>query len=194
MALAAYATGEDANTALRLRADKNIATLTKLVEVASRRIDYVCGRTFHPPGAVESRVFPCGFAAEDGVSEAATDDVLLDPTPVVEVANSEFADEWTTLPAGSVRFASPKQEGYPVNLVRFQGSWRFVRVSAKYGWLQVPEPIQRATVILASRLFEREQSPLGTVASGGELGDVPVQRYDPDFLSLVQSYRRRRVG
>lgn len=190
-----YATVAEVSTALQLDGTANSATLEHLIEVASGRIDYLCGRTFKP-ATQDVRVYQCGPSDADDVTEAVLDDLQSNPTPTLSVAASEFAaaDEWTTLTADAYRFDRPAVDDLPVTLVRIAGNHSWLRVDGHFGWPSVPKQIRRATILLTSRLWRREPSPLGTVASGGELGEQTVQTYDPDIRALVQSYRRRSIA
>ena len=65
-----------------------------------------------------------------------------------------------------------------------------VRVRGVFGFTSNPLVITQATVLQASRIFTRLQSPLG-VAGFGEMGVVRVTRaLDPDVAALVEPYRR----
>ena len=58
------------------------------------------------------------------------------------------------------------------------------------GWTAVPTSVKQATVITASRIFKRLDSPLG-VAGFGDMGVMRVGRgLDPDVQQLVQGLRR----
>jgi hypothetical protein len=73
------------------------------------------------------------------------------------------------------------------------GSQALVQVTAIFGWPSVPEPVTQATIIQASRLFKRYDSPLG-VAGFGDMGAIRVSRaLDPDVGQLVEPYRRMRL-
>jgi hypothetical protein len=73
------------------------------------------------------------------------------------------------------------------------GEQALVQVTAVFGWPAVPEPITQATIIQASRIFKRYDSPLG-VAGFGDLGAIRVSRFlDPDMAQLVEPYRRMRI-
>jgi hypothetical protein len=73
------------------------------------------------------------------------------------------------------------------------GEQALVQVTAVFGWPSVPEPVTQATIIQASRIFKRYDSPLG-VAGFGELGAIRVSRFlDPDMAQLVEPYRRMRL-
>jgi len=73
------------------------------------------------------------------------------------------------------------------------GEEALVQVTALWGWPAVPEPITQATIIQASRIFKRYDSPLG-VAGFGDLGVMRVSRaLDPDVMQLVEPYRKMRM-
>ena len=73
------------------------------------------------------------------------------------------------------------------------GSQALVQLTAVFGWPSVPEPVTQATIIQASRIFKRYDSPLG-VAGFGDLGAIRVSRFlDPDMAQLVEPYRRMRL-
>jgi hypothetical protein len=56
----------------------------------------------------------------------------------------------------------------------------------------VPKAIETATMIQASRIFKRFDSPLG-VAGFGDFGAVRVSRFlEPDVEQLVMPYRKMR--
>jgi hypothetical protein len=80
--------------------------------------------------------------------------------------------------------------GRPITGLRMtQAAWPMdgvtqVRVTAKWGWPAVPPRVKQATLLQASRLFERRNSPQG-VAGTTEWGAVRVTRLDPDVFSLV---------
>jgi len=73
------------------------------------------------------------------------------------------------------------------------GEQALVQVTANFGWPSIPEPVTQATIIQASRLFKRYDSPLG-VAGFGDMGAIRVSRaLDPDVAQLVEPYRRMRL-
>ena len=69
-----------------------------------------------------------------------------------------------------------------------------VRVTGTYGWQAVPESIKFATIIQASRLFKRLESPLG-VAGVSDIGIMRVgANIDGDVAQLINPYRLLRTG
>ena len=73
------------------------------------------------------------------------------------------------------------------------GEQALVKVTAVFGWPSVPSTVTQATIIQASRIFKRYDSPLG-VAGFGDIGAIRVSRFlDPDVAQLVEPYRRMRM-
>ena len=65
-----------------------------------------------------------------------------------------------------------------------------VRVEATYGWPAIPNAVKQATILQASRMFTRYDSPLG-VAGFGEMGAMRVSfRVDPDVGQLLEPFVR----
>lgn len=89
--------------------------------------------------------------------------------------------------------------GKPANVIaRIFGTWpvwygpvgylqQRVQVTAVWGWPAVPDPIKRATLLRAARLYRRKGSPEG-VAGFGDFGVVRVGRNDPDYEALIAPY------
>lgn len=71
---------------------------------------------------------------------------------------------------------------------------RSVKVTGKFGWAAVPDEIVRATTILATKLFKRQEAPFGIVTAG--VDDVTAMRIatsDPDVRFLIGPYVRLTV-
>jgi hypothetical protein len=72
-----------------------------------------------------------------------------------------------------------------------------MRVTGKFGWPSVPEPIVQATGILANRLLKRfREAPFGALAGigldGAGLREQQLDR-DPELGFLLAPYRRTRL-
>jgi hypothetical protein len=83
----------------------------------------------------------------------------------------------------------PQEEGYwPIALERRAT----VRVEGTFGWNAIPDPVREATILQASRLFTRLDSPLG-IAGFGDMGGMRVSfKGDPDVMMLLAAFRRVR--
>ena len=196
--MANYATLAQVKSALRITDQIDDALLNTAIDAASRWVDGYCGRSF---------VAASGTAVRDYVPTGRMEPLLVDDlTDVVSIRIDEDLDRTfaTTLapidfqlePVNSLSFANP----YPYTTIRPQedGYWptvfgrATVRVEATFGWPAVPDAIREATILQASRLFTRLDSPLG-VAGFGDMGAMRVSfRGDPDVLMLLTPYRRAK--
>lgn len=162
--------------------------LGKALTVASRRIDGKTGRRFWLDDTAVARTFSAvGRVAPDG--RLLVDDIGSLDDLVVETGStgswSEFAD-YETGPDNAL------SQGWPITELTASGWTYRVRITARWGWPAVPEDIQMATLMLASRLYLRKDSPQG-VLNSAEWGPVRVSRWDPDVEALVAPYVQPRM-
>ena len=170
---------------------------------ASRLIDGYCNRKFWSVGSATSRV----YTAEDdyycSIDDIAGTSLTLKTS---SLADGVFDVTWTVtdyqleplngnLDGLTWSYDKIRAVGdylFP-NVNANYGSQALVQVTAIFGWPSVPEPVTQATIIQASRLFKRYDSPLG-VAGFGDMGAIRVSRaLDPDVAQLVEPYRRMRL-
>jgi hypothetical protein len=197
-----YCTLAQVKAALRITDSTDDTLLEGSVESASRLIDGYAMRSFYNAGTAV-RVF-------------STNDSLYVQTD--DMAGTAVTIETSTLGDGvwDVTFAATDYQLEPLNgtldgitwaydRVRAVGDYVFpttsvlqgegqalVRVTAVWGWPAIPKAIETATIIQATRIFKRFDSPLG-VAGFGDFGAVRVSRFlDPDVEQLVQPYRKMR--
>jgi hypothetical protein len=197
-----YCTLTQVKAALRITDSTDDTLLEGSVESASRLIDGYAMRSFYNAGTA-ARVF-------------STNDSLYVQTD--DMAGTALTIETSTLGDGvwDVTFAATDYQLEPLNgtldgitwaydRVRAVGDYVFpttsvlqgegqalVRVTAVWGWPAIPKAIETATIIQATRIFKRFDSPLG-VAGFGDFGAVRVSRFlDPDVEQLVQPYRKMR--
>jgi hypothetical protein len=200
-----YATRNQVKAALRIGTADTIDDdlIDNCVGAASRLIDGYCNRRFWQSGTAEARV----FQAEDSFY-CSIDDIA---GTAVTLKTSSFADgnfdvTWTASDY-QLEPLNGNLDGltWSYDKIRAVGDYLFptvnanygeqalVQVTAIFGWPAIPEPVTQATIIQASRIFKRYDSPLG-VAGFGDLGAIRVSRYlDPDMAQLVEPYRRMRI-
>jgi len=200
-----YATRNQVKAALRIGTADTIDDdlIDNCVGAASRLIDGYCNRRFWQSGTAEARV----FQAEDSFY-CSIDDIA---GTAITLKTSSFADgnfdvTWTRSDY-QLEPLNGNLDGltWSYDKIRAVGDYLFptvnanygeqalVQVTAIFGWPSVPEPVTQATIIQASRIFKRYDSPLGVVGFG-DLGQIRVSRYlDPDMAQLVEPYRRMRI-
>jgi len=188
-----YATLAEVKSALRITDTIDDSLLEMAIESASRLLDAYCARSFYNAGTA-ARYY------------AATNDYqtdIDDAVSISEVATDFSADgTYDTIWQASDYEVLPlngRVDGLPVpyNGLRAIGDYTFpiyngeglVKVTGVWGWSAIPIAIKQATIIQASRIFKRLDSPLG-VLSSPDLGFIRVgSRLDPDVAQLVDPYR-----
>jgi hypothetical protein len=200
-----YATRNQVKAALRIGTADTIDDdlIDNCVGAASRLIDGYCNRRFWQTGTAQARV----YQAEDSFY-CSIDDIA---GTAITLKTSSFADgnfdvTWTASDY-QLEPLNGNLDGltWSYDKIRAVGDYLFptvnanygeqalVQVTAIFGWPAIPEPVTQATIIQASRIFKRYDSPLG-VAGFGDLGAIHVSRYlDPDMAQLVEPYRRMRI-
>jgi hypothetical protein len=200
-----YATRNQVKAALRIGTADTIDDdlIDNCVGAASRLIDGYCNRRFWQTGTAEARV----FQAEDSFY-CSIDDIA---GTAITLKTSSFADGNFDVTWSASDYQLEPLNGnldgltWSYDKIRAVGDYLFptvnanygeqalVQVTAIFGWPAIPEPVTQATIIQASRIFKRYDSPLG-VAGFGDLGAIRVSRYlDPDMAQLVEPYRRMRI-
>lgn len=189
-----YCTLKEIKSALRVTDSLDDPLLSMAVESASRLIDSYTSRTFYSVTS-GTRL----FVPQDNFICEIDDAIAIS---LVEVNDDSGWETWQT--------ASYQKEplngivdgltGYPITRLRAIGDQLFVklaeeatvRVTATWGFVTIPTAVKQATIIQASRIYKRLDSPLG-VAGFGDLGAIRVSsRLDPDVAQLVDPYRKIR--
>jgi len=193
-----YASLAEVKAALRITDSIDDSLLDMAVESASRLIDGFAARQFYSSGSAV-RYF---VAQDDFVVEV---DDLVNGTVVIQTAQDAdgvFDTTWDTNdyqlePLNSVLDGI----AWPFNQIRAVGDYLWpisggealIKVTGTFGWPYVPIAIKQATIIQASRIYKRLDSPMGIVGFG-DMGAIRVSnQLDPDVAQLVMPYKRMRT-
>jgi hypothetical protein len=190
-----YATLSDVKAALRITDAIDDTLLETAIESASRMIDGYTARTFSNAGTATRN-----FAATDDLNL-----IIDDAISISEVASTdEIGDSYTVWKVTDYQLEplNSRSDGLymPYTGIRAVNdyAWPVVdqqalcRITGVWGWPSVPTAIKQATIIQASRLYKRLDSPLG-VAGFGDMGAIRVGRYlDPDVEQLVMPFKIMR--
>ena len=193
-----YASLAEVKAALRITDSIDDSLLDMAVESASRLIDGFAARQFYSSGSAV-RYF---VAQDDFVVEV---DDLANGTVVIQTAQDAdgvFDTTWGTddyqlEPLNAVLDGI----AWPYNQIRAVGDYLWpisggealIKVTGTYGWPYVPIAIKQATIIQASRIYKRLDSPMGIVGFG-DMGAIRVSnQLDPDVAQLVMPYKRMRT-
>jgi hypothetical protein len=191
----AYCSLAEVKAALRITDSVDDSLLEMAVESASRLIDGYSCRYFYNAGTATR-----DFVAEDSYLTIIDDLISLSELKTTD----EIGSEYVTWNSGDyqLRPVNGKIDGLTVPftsilstddlLFNIKGEQALVRVTGVWGWSALPIAIKQATIIQASRIYKRLDSPLG-VAGFGDLGAIRVGRaLDPDVEQLVMPYRIMR--
>lgn len=200
-----YATRNQVKAALRIGTADTLDDdlIDNCVGAASRLIDGYCNRRFWQSGTAEARVyqaedsFYCSIDDVAGTALTLKTSSQADGTFDVTWKVSDYQLEPLNGNLDGLTWSYDKIRAvgdylFPTVNANY-GEQALIQVTAIFGWPSVPEPVTQATIIQASRIFKRYDSPLG-VAGFGDLGAIRVSRYlDPDMAQLVEPYRRMRI-
>ena len=194
-----YCTLADVKAALRISDTVDDLLIENSINAASRMIDQYCNRFFYSGSAGEVRYFKAndGFTCwiDDAqsvslVETSATDPVIYDTT--------WQTSDYQLLPNNRVSNGGY----YPITSIIATDNLLFpvwadialVKVTGQFGWSSIPDSIKFATIIQASRLFKRLESPLG-VAGVSDIGIMRVgSNIDGDVAQLINPFRLLRTG
>lgn len=191
-----YATLSQIKSSLNITDNADDDLLELAVETASREIDAICERQFFQTSA--TRV----YVPRDSYTVEIDDLVSLTTLKTSTAADGVFDVTWT-----ATDYQLEPLNGLvggiatPANRIRAVGDYTWpisggeatVQVVGTFGFSAVPTAIKQATVILASRIFKRNDSPLG-VAGYGELGAIRVSKIDPDVEAMIMPYKKVRFA
>ena len=192
-----YATLAQVKAALRITDSVDDSLLEMAIESASRAIDQYTARNFYNAGTAVRY-----YAPSDSLNVEIDDMISLVSLQTMsddeQVYDTTWAsDDYQLEPLNGI--VDGISQTY--NHIRAVGDYTYltlageatVKVTGVWGWSAVPIQVTQATVIQASRIFKRLDSPLGIIS--GELGSMRVgSRLDPDVAQLVDSLRKIRMG
>ena len=187
-----YATLTQVKSAIGIADGFDDSLLEMAIESASRQIDSYTERYFYNAGTAVKI-----FAPIDNWVCPTEDFITLTKVETSEdgeTYDTEWAsDDWQAEPlngrAGGLVTSYTQIRAVEDYLFPYRNGEATVRITGTWGWSAVPIAITQATVILASRIFKRLDSPLGIIS--GELGSMRIGfRLDPDVQHLIDPYRK----
>ena len=171
--------------------------IERKIEAASRRIDEFCGRKFWLDAAPVSKRYRPKNPDDLLINDVGSKTGLV--VSMDDTFNGAFSTTWTieddfTLEPYNADIDRPNTHAWWVLVPTGSrtlpvGRRPTVRVTAQFGWSGVPEDIVAASILLASHILLRKDSPYG-VTGMGEFGAVRFARLDPDVRALIQPYVR----
>ena len=194
-----YCSLADVKAALRIQDTLDDSLIESSINSASRMIDQYCNRYFYSGSPGEVRY----YQANDGYMCWIDDLQTLTELKTSSTDPIIFDTTWET---GDYQLLNPNQRANgaysPYYAITATDNYLFpvwadmalVKVTGTFGWASVPEPVKFASIIQASRLFKRLESPLG-VAGVSDIGIMRVgANIDGDVAQLINPFRQLRTG
>ena len=194
-----YCTLADVKASLRITDTIDDALIENSINAASRMIDQYCNRYFYSGSAGEVRYFKANDAYNCWIDDCQTITEVRTAQSNPITYNQIWADtDYQTIPANTYGNGGYEPiTGLTAVYNYFFPTWNdsnLVKVTGTFGWSSVPDPIKFATIIQASRLFKRLESPLG-VAGVSDMGIMRVgSNIDGDVAQLINPFRLLRTG
>lgn len=199
-----YATLSEVKAALRIQDSIDDSLLEMAIESASRLVDGYANRNFYNAGTAVRY-----YAPETSDFSYIDDLISISSLETSSKLDGTYDRTWTATeyqleplngkvdglsgwPYTSVRAVMPPYSPTAgVFFPSYQGV-ATIKITGVWGWTAVPMAVKQATIIQASRVFKRLDSPLG-VLSSPDLGYIRVgTRLDPDVQQLIEPYRLTR--
>lgn len=195
----AYCSLADVKAALRITDTIDDSLIESSINSACRMIDQYCNRYFYSSSAGEVRYYKAndGFTCWIDDAQSITSVETSSTDPLIYDTTWDSGD-YQLLPANR----NANGGYYPITGITATDNLLFpvwadialVKVTGQFGWASVPDPIKFASIIQASRLFKRLESPLG-VAGVSDIGIMRVgANIDGDVAQLCNPFRLLRTG
>ena len=200
----AYRTVSELKGWLGLSGTGQDTNLGYALDAATAAIDAYAGRQFDIDAAVVTRLYDCEY-----MDYAEVDDIATSTGLIVKTLNADGSvNETLTLNtdyylapynADKVEPVMPftkiimaiEKSGKVLPTEHRQG----LSVTAKFGFSAVPDAIEQATLIQASRFFQRKNSPMGFSGNPetGQPAVVFLTELDPDVKNLVKPFKKTTI-
>lgn len=185
--------------------DLNAPGVTAAVAAANQRVESYCGRVFTKTattGATARTYVPATWGGCD------VDDFWETTVLAVKLDFGDDGTYETTWTNGTDFYLEPLNglvngQTWPYSrIVPTSGRWfprssvrPSVQVTAAWGWATVPAQVTQAALMIAARLFRRQNSVEGVTGGFDDFGIRRVSRYeDPDVQMLLLDYRTSRTA
>lgn len=200
-----YASVADIKASLRITDTVDDTLIQVALGAASDQIDAYCNRVFYNMGTAVRY-----YAATDPYFCPIDDLISISELATAVTSNGNYNTVWANYVNGAPGDyqLEPLNAAYPTDglmspTTGIRALWRYlfptlggnalVRVTGVWGWSAVPDAVKAATIIQASRLFKRNDSPNGVIGFG-DLGVTRVSSIlDPDVRMLLEPYVLTRM-
>ncbi len=168
--------------------DQDDALFALYISTASRAVDDFCGRQFGSTEAPESRRYGSRWDRDRRGYVTAIDDLQSTAGLVVTAAGTVLVadDDYQLEPANA------PERGKPYERLVTDRSGELELTTDVWGWATVPASVQTGTMLQASRLEARRDSPFGVAGSPSEGSELRLlAALDPDLQTSLRPFRRK---
>lgn len=192
-----YVTVADLEQFVRVPDHLDDTQMDLAITTASRSIDDACGRQFGRLDVAEQRYYTARWNARRGVWAVLIDDLMDGTALTVAIDDGTGTGTYTAVTGYTLGPRNAAGKGWPWTVIYLPDDVTpavtvdGVRASERWGWLTIPDTIQEATLLQASRLLTRRDAPFGIAGSpqsGSELR--LLDKLDPDVVVMTRPYRR----
>jgi len=179
------------------------------INAASRQIDAICDRYFYQDSAVNIKYYTPtnGFylftddistttglivqldTTDNGTYDTTltlnTDFILKPNNPKINRITGETTYYW---PYTELEILATRSSERFDNLIQ-----RNVKITAKFGWSSIPDAIKEATIIQATRLWKRKDTPFNIFGNEQTGQQELFSKMDPDAKELIKGYIKRTL-
>lgn len=181
--------------------DANDDTLQDALDTATVEVNKICNRVFWTSTTASPRLYKPESYLRCKVHDFYTTDSLIietDPTGTGSFPYTWTASDYELSPFDGIVDQEP---GWPYWKIKAVGGYWFpvalapqvrtavVRVTAKWGWADVPTPVKRATMIIAAENWKLKDAPLG-VAGFNQFGVIRVRQNSAAMSKLAKFVRK----
>lgn len=194
-----YITSAQLKAYLRISDALDDAQIALAVTAASRAVDNATNRQFGLVASAEARYYTAEWDATERRFVIEIDDLMVvtGASVAADVGGEGVYDTAITSYDFKPANAALKNRPYTQLWVRSSAVTRplsvhdGVQVTARWGWTDVPDTIEQATLLQASRFFSRREAPFG-IAGSPESGSEMrlLERVDPDVGLVLRPYYR----
>tara|TARA_R110002020_G_scaffold55503_2_gene153925 strand:+ start:971 stop:1594 length:624 start_codon:yes stop_codon:yes gene_type:complete len=203
-----YVDKADLKTYIGLSGTGQDTNIDNAIDGASRLIDKICGRHFWQDSSVTDKFYTpineyyleiddmsttTGLVVKTDTNDDGTHNktLTLDTDFVLKPFNPQVHK------ISSTTYYYPQTE---IHILGTRTSERFdpkiiknVKVTAKFGWSAVPEAIQQATLIQATRLWKRKDTPFNVFGNEQTGQKELFNKFDPDAMQLIKGYIKHKL-
>lgn len=197
-----YVTSAELKAYIGLTLTSTDDQIAAAITAASREVDGHCRRRFYADASTSARLF---HRTENHTVRI--DDAIVGSISAVELdtgvdrswSKTLTAAEWIAYPLNGI---GDSGEAWPVTKLRTAGQLIIpqdttsemptVRVTARWGWPSVPQPVKQAALILAAETYKLREAPFG-VAGFDQYGAVRIKSL-PQVERMLAPYVLYEAG